>query len=207
MFLRPSAGLSPVVLERLDAALVLPPSPSGVNVMYCRRLASVCLLVLPSACATSHPQAGGPPPKNTPVNEARLAANHAPVYLSDLPPLWLSTFTDCACTRSCTTRGLSRRASALVPDPVPKRERESVLIRSVDSGSSVQRTPREPGSPRRCGDVPHCSADASSDTRAMVAPRAHATPAVAAAAAATRPAPSACPTPPATTCCPPSCWW
>ncbi len=79
MFLRPSAGLSPVVLERLDAALVLPPSPSGVNVMYCRRLASVCLLVLPSACATSHPQAGGPPPKNTPVNEARLAANHAPV--------------------------------------------------------------------------------------------------------------------------------
>ncbi len=62
--------------------------------MYGRRLASLFLLALPSACATSHPQPGAPPPEGIPVSEACFFAHDAPVYLSDLPPLWVSTYTD-----------------------------------------------------------------------------------------------------------------
>jgi hypothetical protein len=64
--------------------------------MCCRGFAVLFLLAFPAACATSRAHQDPPPPAaDKPPGDARLATNRrkAPVYLSELSPLYVTTHT------------------------------------------------------------------------------------------------------------------
>lgn len=62
--------------------------------VHCRRLTSLFLLAILPSCATLDPQTGSRLRDRTAVGTPRSGANGAPVYLADLPPLWVNTLAD-----------------------------------------------------------------------------------------------------------------